>query len=407
MTSGNAGGPSPPILLHITTVPMSLTFLRGQTAFMKSRGLRVHALSSPGEELVSFGEREQVVVHGVPMTRKMTPIRDLRSLAGIGRVLRVVKPEIVHAHTPKAGLLGMLAAAAVGRHVRIYQMRGLPHLTASGFSRRLLVWSERVSCRLAHVVICNSHSMRGLAIAEGLCNPDKIKVLNSGSGNGVDANGRFDPDRLLPDARTRTRESLGIPPDALVVGFVGRLTRDKGLVELVEAWRRLRDDRADARLLIVGPFESRDAVPTAVRDALREDPRVHLTGMDWDTPPLYAAMDVVVLPTYREGFPNVPLEAAAMRLPVVATRVEGCVDAVQDGVTGLLVPARDATALLQAIRAYADDPAMRTAHGLAGRARALRDFRPETIWRLYHQEYVRLCSEKRPDAMRFLDMDAA
>lgn len=396
------GGQDPTTLLHITTVPMSLTFLRGQTAFMKSRGLRVHALSSPGDDLTAFGDREDIMVHPVTMTRKITPVEDLRSLAGIRRVLRDVKPEIVHAHTPKAGLLGMVAAAAEGPAVKVYQMRGLPFLTASGVKRWMLRESERVSCSLSDLVICNSHSLRRVAVAERLCAPDKIKVLMGGSGNGVDASGRFNPDTLPSDAGARTRMRLGVPSEAIVVGFVGRITRDKGVVELTEAWRRFREDHAEAHLLLVGPYENRDPIPSAVRELLEEDPRVHLTGMDWDTPPLYAAMDLVVLPTYREGFPNVPLEAAAMRLPVVATHVEGCVDAIKDGVTGILVPPRDSQALFEAIRTYSRNPEMREAHGSAGRARVLREFRQEAIWERYHQEYVRLCAEKKspvPKAM--------
>lgn len=400
-------GQDPATLLHITTVPMSLTFLRGQTAFMKSRGLRVHALSSPGDDLTAFGDRENIVVHPVRMTREITPVEDLKALAGIRRVLRDVKPEIVHAHTPKGGLLGMVAAAAGGSAVRVYQMRGLPFLTASGLKRWMLRQSERVSCSLADLVICNSHSLRRVAIAEGLCAPDKIKVFMGGSGNGVDASGRFNPDTLPPGARAGTRMRLGIPSEAIVVGFVGRITREKGVVELTEAWRRFREDHAEVHLLMVGPYEDRDPIPSAVREFLEEDPRVHLTGMDWDTPPLYAAMDLVVLPTYREGFPNVPLEAAAMRLPVVATRVEGCVDAVQDEVTGILIPVRDSQALFEAIRTYSRNPEMRAAHGSAGRARVLRDFRPEAIWELYHREYVRLYSEKKSPVPKTVNQHAA
>jgi glycosyltransferase involved in cell wall biosynthesis len=402
-----AAGQLSATLLHITTIPMSLTFLRGQTAYMKARGLRVHALSSPGDDLEAFGDREQVMVHPIRMTREITPVEDLKSLVGIRRVLRDVKPEIVHAHTPKAGLLGMMAAAAGGTAVRVYQMRGLPHLTARGSKRLLLRLSERISCGLADLVICNSHSLRRIAIDERLCSPEKIKVLLEGSGNGVDARGRFNPDALPHECRASTRMKLGIPEDAIVLGFIGRLVRDKGVVELTAAWRQFREEFRDAHLVLVGPYEKRDPVPIAVREFLDQDPRVHLIGMDWDTPPLYSAMDLVLLPTYREGFPNVPLEAAAMRLPVIATRVEGCVDAVEDQETGILVPARDWRALLDAMRVYAEDPELRAAHGRAGRARVLRDFRPEAIWELYHAEYVRLRSERSSANAKVVNRNAA
>jgi glycosyltransferase involved in cell wall biosynthesis len=232
--------------------------------------------------------------------------------------------------------------------------------------------------------------MRRVAIDEGICATEKIKVLLGGSGNGVDAAGRFDPTKLGPETRSLTRSDLGIPSKATVIGFVGRIVREKGIGELAEAWNLLREDHPEAHLLIVGPFETQDVVPGRAVEKLQADSRVHLTGMDWNTPPLYAGMDIVVLPSYREGFPNVPLEAAAMRLPVVATNVPGCVDAVEDGRTGILVPPRNASALAAAIRSYLDDPELRRKHGDAGRERVLREFRQEAVWEAIHGEYMRL-----------------
>ncbi|HET7584809.1 MAG TPA: sugar transferase [Gemmatimonadaceae bacterium] len=381
---------APTRLVHVTTIPMSLTFLVGQVDFMRARGFSVSAISSPGPDRERFAAQLGIDVHTVEMPRRITPLRDLAALAALVRTLRRIRPHVVHAHTPKGGLLGTTAAAIAGVPVRIYHMRGLPLTAATGWRRTLLRATERVSCMMAHRVICNSASLRQVALAERVCAAEKMVVLGAGSGNGVDAEGRFHPDRLPPDTRTQVRARLGIPVDALVVGFVGRVVRDKGVVELLDAWHRLRDDFPDAHLLVVGPVEPQDPVPAETLDALRNDPRVHLAGMDWDTPPLYAAMDLVTLPTYREGFPNVPLEAAAMRLPVVATRVPGCVDAVVDGVTGTLVPARDATALAHALAAYLGDAELRRAHGHAGRERVLRDFRPERLWDALYNEYARL-----------------
>jgi glycosyltransferase involved in cell wall biosynthesis len=377
-------------LLHVTTIPMSLTFLRGQVGYMKARGFEVHALSSPGEDLDAFGEREGVAVSAVEMPRRVTPLRDLRAVGAIVREMRRIRPVIVHAHTPKGGLLGMIAARAYGAPVRVYHMRGLPLTAATGWKRRLLWATERVACRLAHQVLCVSHTVRAEAVQAGVCPPEKIRVLLGGSGNGVDSEGRFNPARQGEAARARVRARFGIPAEAPVIGFVGRLVRDKGVVELAEAWAALREEHPDLHLVLVGPFEPQDPVPAGVERLLREDPRVHLAGMDWDTPPYYAAMDLVVLPTYREGFPNVPLEAAAMGLPVVATRVPGCVDAVADGETGLLVEPRDACDLRRALSVYLQEPALRRRHGEAARARVLRDFRQEAIWEAIHEEYLRL-----------------
>ena len=386
-----AGGP---VLLHITTIPMSLNFLRGQVGYIKQRGIQVHALSSPGPELEAFGEWEAVPVSAVKMSRRITPFQDLGAVVGILRVLRRLRPTIVQAHTPKGGLLGMIAATLYRVPVRIYHMRGLPLLCATGMRRWLLWCADRVACWLAHQVLCVSPSLRNEAIREGFCPPEKIKVLAGGSGNGVDARRRFNPEWLGEQARPDARRRLGIPSAATVVGFVGRMVRDKGIVELTEAWRRLREDYPQLHLLLVGPFERQDPVSPETEALLREDPRVHLAGMDWNTPSLYAAMDLVALPTYREGFPNVLLEAAAMGLPVVATRIPGCIDAVQDGVTGTLVPLADAQALTRAIGMYLADPVLRRKHGAGGRERIRRKFRQDVIWEALYREYLRLLRER-------------
>ena len=376
-------------LAHVTTVPKSLGFLTGQVAFMKARGLVITAISSPDDDLTSFAKREAVPVYAVPMARRITPGRDLIAIRQLARVFRQVRPDIVHAATPKGGLLGILAASITRVPVRVYHIRGLPMMTATGVRRMLLRWSERVACTFASQVLCVSGSVRDVAVREHLCPAEKIKVLAGGSGNGVDSTGRFDPDRVA-DRRAIVRQDLAIDPAAVVLGFVGRVVRDKGIVELLAAWRTLRDACPSLHLVIAGELEEEDPIPDDVRQALSTDHRVHLLGRWRDTPALYAALDMVVLPTYREGFPNVPLEASAMRLPVVATRVPGCVDAVVDGVTGTLVPVRDATALAAAIRRYVDDPALRTAHGNAGRERVVRDFAQEVIWEALYAEYVRL-----------------
>ena len=180
----------------------------------------------------------------------------------------------------------------------------------------------------------------------------------------------------------------------LVFGFIGRIVRDKGIVELAGAWNELRRIFPDLHLLLVGPAEPQDPIPAEVDHALRNDSRVHFVGEQSNTPPFYTIIDVLALPSHREGFANVLLEAAALELPVVATRIPGCMDAVQDGVTGTLVPPHDATSLARALCRYLRDPALRRHHGAAGRERVLRDFRPEILWQAVYQEYVRCLLRK-------------
>jgi glycosyltransferase involved in cell wall biosynthesis len=243
--------------------------------------------------------------------------------------------------------------------------------------RALLKGTEKVSCALADRVVCIGPSLRRVALSEGLVSASRSMVIGGG-GNGFDIERAFSPEAH----RGRTaalREELGLPGEAKVVGFVGRLVRDKGVAELAEAWSALRERFKEARCLIVGPFEPEDPVPAEVRRALIEDPRVILVGETEEVAPYYGLMDVLALPTYREGFPNVPMEAAAMRVPVVATRIPGCTDAVVDGQTGALVPVRDAGALAEALGAYLADPEEAAAHGVAGRARVAAEFTKERI----------------------------
>ncbi len=380
-----------PHVVHILTVPESLSFLRGQAAFMRDRGYRLTAVTSPGDALSAFGRSEGIDVYPVEMSRRVSPAADVESLARLVALLVRLKPNLVHAHTPKGGLLGMIAATLARVPARIYHMRGLPLMTAHGRQRKLLTATERTSCALASRVLAVSASLREVALENRLCVAGKVAVLAGGSGNGVDTD-RFDRSRIAPDVGQKLRATLGIPAEAAVVGFVGRLVRDKGVVELGDAFRALKKSHPGAHLIVGGPFEERDAVPVETRRFLEEDSHVHVMGFVADTAPIYAAIDVLALPTYREGFPNVPLEAAAMRVPVVATRVEGCVDAVVDGVTGILIPPRDASALVQALETYLNSPSLRRAHGDAGRARVEKSFRRERIWEALASVYDELVS---------------
>jgi glycosyltransferase involved in cell wall biosynthesis len=343
-----------------------------------------------------FGAQTGAAVHAVEISRRITPLADLRSLWRLFRLLRRIRPDVVHGHTPKGGLLAMIAAWLCGVPVRVYHMFGLPMVTATGNKRRLLRWSERLSCRLAHQVFCVSPSLRAVALEERLGRPEKLAVLLNGTVNGVDAEGAFNPALLPSGTREAVRAEYGIPCSAPVVGFVGRLARDKGMVELAEAWKTLRAAYPDLHLLVVGPPEPHDPPPEAVEQLLRSDSRVHQTGEVEiaNMPRFYRAMDVLVLPTYREGYGMVLLEAAALELPVIASRIPGCVDVVRDGETGTLVPARDARAVAEAIRRYLNDGGLRRRHGEAGRTWMLRDFRPQDMSEAIRREYFRLLRER-------------
>lgn len=231
--------------------------------------------------------------------------------------------------------------------------------------------------------------------------PDKISIPGrGGSGNGIDPK-EFDPSRFC-SARQTVRREYAIPEDALVIGFVGRLIREKGIQELVTAFRSLKQRFPLLHLLVVGPFDERDPVSTEVRQALIDSPDIHLTGYQAKTAPFYAAMDVFAFPTYREGFGVVALEAGAMRLPVVASRVTGCVDSIIDGTTGTLVEARSAPALANGLIPYLESAELRALHGCNARRHVLERFRQELIWDdildVYHEVSARPLKTTIPNA---------
>ena len=377
-------------LVHISTVPFSLwSFLPGQIGFMKRLGLDVHMISSPGELLRAISKRDQVPVYGIPMQRSITPLKDLAALARLVWRLYRIRPDIVHCHTPKAGLLGTIAAAITGVPIRIYHIHGLPYSTARGLKQKLLQLCDRLSSRLATDVLCVGHELRQAVLADNLAPPQKVRVPSSGSINGVDARSRFNPDRYSDAERTAIRARLNIPADATVVGFVGRLVPDKGIGDLAQSWRELRDEFPNLHLLLVGPTESHDPLNEETRAVLESDPRVSMVGLAEDTGPYYAAMDVFTLPSYREGLNISLMEAGAMRLPIVSTQIPGVVDAVVGGQTAILVPPRQPATLAAALREYLNCPDLRRRHGLAGRSWVLRSFQQEAVWNAIHAEYCR------------------
>jgi glycosyltransferase involved in cell wall biosynthesis len=376
------------VLVLMTTAAMTLRFLHGQTKFLADEGFDVVLMTSPGTELDSATSSGHVQTVAIPMKRRPSPLTDVASLWLVIAALRRLRPAIVSASTPKAGLLGMMAATLTGVPARHYLIRGLRLTTASRWQQPLLWLAERAACGLAHQVQCVSASLRDDVVRRRLCSANKCVVLARGSSNGVDAEGRFKPGSAI--ARDELRAQMGYCQRAVVVGFVGRLCRDKGLVELSSAWRSIAAKFPEAELLILGPAEIDDFESRQALDSLRSAPRVRMVPEFLEVRPYYDIMDVLAHPSHREGLPNVCLEAAAMALPVVTTDAVGCCDSVVDGVTGRVVPVGSGAMLASAIGEYVDSRATRIAHGAAGRARVLRDFRPADVWAAQTELYKRL-----------------
>ena len=378
-----------PRLLIAVTSPMSAGFFHGQLAWLREVGYEVHFLCGPGQPADTIVPAQGAIYHTVPLERGIAPWRDVWSLWQVMGVLRRVRPDIINAGTPKAGMLVLLAAWLCQVPVSIYTIHGLRFETVRGPLRSLLISIERMVCAAATQVLCVSGSLRKVVLQYRLAGAGKVAVLANGSINGIDTDGFIRAQWL--DAGRDLRRSLDIPLEAPVIGFVGRAVRDKGIRELVAAWAEVQAQIPSVHLLIVGDVESGDRITQEDERTLRSDPRVHITGFVTEVRPAYAAMEVLVLPTYREGLGLVLLEAGAMELPVVASDIPGCRDAVVAGVTGVLVPVRDSPALAAAILAYLNDPPLRTDHGLAGSQYVRRRFTRRLVWQSladYYQDIV-------------------
>jgi lipopolysaccharide/colanic/teichoic acid biosynthesis glycosyltransferase len=390
MTTAADNFPNPRVLIAVTS-PLACIFYRGVLGHLKHAGFDPTILSSPGPFLEKVSAHEGVAHCAIPMKREIGLLRDAEALGKIYRTIRRLRPEIVDASTPKAGLLTGLAAWLARVPCRVYTLRGLRLETATGLKRAVLWLAEWTACACAHQVVCVSPSLRARAIGLGLVSAGKSTVLAKGS-QGVDLK-RFSPEPRDSPAAENLRRTLGIPAGVPVLGFVGRFVRDKGIGELVDAFLELRASYPELRLLLVGDFEDGDPVQAKARRVIEADPAIVRPGFVPDAAPYYSQMDVLVLPTYREGFPGVPLEAQASALPVVTTSATGAIDSVVDGVTGLVVPVGDAKSLAAAIRKLLADPELRSLMGKAGRRRMEQEFHPEVIWDAWVALYRKLLQE--------------
>lgn len=388
----DSNGPRPLRVLHFISEPRSWHFFDGQPDFLRGVGCEFIGVSSPGPLLGQFAETNRVTVYPVKVVRGLSIIGDIVSSFRLCRVLRKVRPDILHAHFSKPGIIGMVSGFVSRVPVRIYHNHGMALSSARGW-KRLLLWAvERVSCTLAHRIIYVAPSVLRDAIRMRVCNANKAVAILSA--NGLDSSTRFTRERFTPDSRVLQRRLLQIPPEAFVIGFVGRILNIKGIEELVRAWEILSPTEPRLHLLFVGESDLRAPISARVESLMHLESKIHLAGFIEDPAIAYLAMDVVVLPSYHEGLGYSLIEAAAMKLPVIGTRIPGIVDAVLDGKSGTLVQPGNPEELAAAILKYLHDPCLSEAHGKAGREFVLSSFKRSDVWERIRHLYVELIIDR-------------
>lgn len=377
---------------HVTTIDMAVRFLLlNQLLYLKEKGYEVSAICSPGRWIPEI-ETAGIPVKAVDMKRRISPLADLVALWQLFSYFRKEGFVIVHAHTPKAGFMGQLAAKFAGVPVIVRTLHGFYfHDGMHPAVRNFFAGLEKIAALCSDSILSQNSEDIEIAIREGICEEERIKYL----GNGIDIT-LFDPRRISAEEVTLKRREIGIRKNERVVGIVGRLVEEKGYLEFFQAARIIKAKMPNIKFLVVGPIEKekRDALsPDIAKDYGLGDDVIFL-GMRRDMPQLYAMMDVFVLPSHREGFPRTLMEASAMAKSVVATDIRGCREVVRDGETGILVPVKDADALAEAILGLLQDPETAKKMGQAGRRRAEEFFDERKVFQRVEAEYDRLLREK-------------
>lgn len=383
-----------PGLVRITTVPVSMqVLLKGQMKFMQQHGFDVTMVSSDGPEVKAVQEQEGCVHISIPLTRKISPFTDLKSLIKLTRLLKKLKPAIVHTHTPKAGLIGMWAAKLAGVPIRLHTIAGLPWMETKGSMRTLLKTVEKLTAMPANRIYPNSLALQKFLEEEHVAR-GKMTVLGKGSSNGIDSRFFSVNDQIAQQAND-LRQQKNVDANAWVWIFVGRLVKDKGVGELLDAFKKLHEQFPADQLWLLGVEEPElDPLDEPHKKILHTHPAIQCWGFQKDIRPYLAASQVLAFPSYREGFPNVPMQAGAMGCMLLLSDINGCNEIVQHKENGLLIPVKDSSALLDSMLFVRKDPATREKYAMAIRDKIRQDYDQQALWNLILQEYQSWLTKK-------------
>lgn len=375
-------------LIRITTVPISLKhLLKGQMTFMSKNGFNVTMISSDGQELNDVIENENCRHFIIPFTRSITPFKDLIATIRLYRLLIKEKPDIVHTHTPKAGIVGMLASYFARVPFRLHTVAGLPLMEVIGFKRIILNFVEKLTYKCSTRVYPNSYGLKKIILKYRFTSENKIKVIGNGSSNGIDTS-YFDPELFSSLENIKLKSELGVELNDFVFIFVGRIVSDKGINELVESFNQLCLTLKDIKLLLVGPFEDElDPLSEKTKLLISNNEQIVSVGYQNDVRPYFSIADSLVFPSYREGFPNVVMQAGAMGLPSIVSDINGCNEIIENNINGLVIKVKSVQAIYAAMIKLISDKSLFNKLRLTSRNCIKSKYDRELYWHLLLKEY--------------------
>ena len=367
------------IIARLTTVRMSLSLLiNGQADYFRRKGHHYFLASGPSDHVVNDDHYTEL-----PLVRRPHLYKDFKALIATYFWLRRIKPNILHTHTPKAGLIGMIAGYFARVPVRVHTVAGIPWMETSGALRKFYKLFESLTYIFATKIYPNSNGLYNFLIDEIPSAVRKYKVIGNGSSNGIDTD-YFSRDAVF-DSKEKLRDDYILPQDAFVWVFIGRIVKDTGINELVEAFLKIESKHF---LLLVGPFENdQDPISHKTSLLIESNENIRTYGFQKDVRPFIKLSDALVFPSYREGFPNVPMQAAAMGLPQIVTNINGCNEIVIQRVTGLIVPPKNSQALLEAMIELANDLEARETMSINSRSLIIKRYSRINIWNSIEEEY--------------------
>jgi len=374
-------------IIRITTIPASLkVLLKGQLRFI-NQYYEVIGVSGNGDALKEVRKNEGIRTEVVEMTRTISPIKDLIAAYRLYKLLKKEKPHIVHTHTPKAGIVGMLAAKLAGVKHRFHTVAGMPLLVVKGPKRTLLNIVEKTTYSLATKVFPNSYGLYDIILKEGFAKKDKLAVIGKGSSNGINID-HFNSNLYSEENIKTLKKQLNITEDEFIFTYVGRLVTDKGINELVTAFDKFSTKHKNTKLVLVGWRESElDPLLPETEEALKNNNHIIQVGYQPDVRPYFAMSKVLVFPSYREGFPNVVLQAGAMNIPSIVTNINGCNEIVRHGENGLIIPTHNVQAIIDAMCHLKENPEIHRIMSANSRKIIVSNYKHTYIWYELLKEY--------------------